>query len=210
MNEYHECMDLLENGLSNKNLYQSLHLLSRYYFHELGLNNYEIYIKLKEFLINNVDNYSDKKFKNILEYYSEVHKAKLSKIDKIEIFQSEFDIIQKLPNKKLKNLAFTLLCVAKYNYKINPNNGYWTNLSIKQISNLSKVKEKNEILYNYIHELYLCKLIKFNRKICSTNILVLFATECRGNRKPIFEINSFDNIIKEFNNYIKHIKLKST
>lgn len=203
MNEYKECLDLLENGLNDKNLYQSLNLLARYYCHEMKLSNYEIYIKLKDFLMNNIENYSDKKYSNSLEYYSEVHKSPLSKIDKIEIFQDELDIIKSLPNKNLKNIAFTLLCVAKYNHKINPSNDYWINLTTKQISNMSKVKEKNETLYNYIHDLYLLKLIKFNRNICSTSILVLFAKEPMHNELPVLTINSFDNIIKDLNSVIK-------
>ena len=203
MNEYNECLDLLTNGLNDKNLYQSLNLLARYYYYDVKLSNYEIYIKLKEFLVKNLPNYSDKKYNKILEYYSEVHRCPVSKVDKIEILQEELDIIQSLSNKNLKNIAFTLLCVAKYNYCVNPKNNYWTNLTTKQLATLSKVKEKNEILYDYIHELYLLKLIKFSKNICSTSILVLFVKEPKNNELPAITINNFDNIIKDLNIVLK-------
>lgn len=203
MNEVKECVDIINNGLGKRNLFQALYLLSRYYANNQKLNNFEIYTKLSEFLKKSTQNYSDDKCRQILEYYSTVYKPPLSNIDYISITQPEMNIINKLSNKNLKNIALTLLVISKYNHKMNPNNDYWCNVEITQISRFSKVKEKKEILLKYIHELYKLGLIKFNKKIIKPNIQVLFVLEPRGNRKAVLNIHSFESLIPEYNTYLK-------
>ena len=203
MNEVKECVDIINNGLGKRNLFQALYLLSRYYGNIQKLSDFEIYTKLSGFLKVATQNYSENKCKEILEYYSTVYKPPLSNIEYISITKPEMDIINKLANKNLKNIALTLLTISKYNHKMNPNNEYWCNVELTQISRFSKVKEKKEILLKYIHELYELELIRFNKKIIKPNIQVLFVAEPKGNRKSILNIHSFESIIPEYNKYLK-------
>lgn len=203
MNEIKECDDIIKNGIGKRTLSSTLYLLSRYYGNVQQLNDFEIYNKLSEFLKITTQNYSEGKCKEMLEYYSSIYKPPLSNIDYIGVTNSEMKIINNLRSKDLKNIALTLLVISKFNHKINPNNDYWCNVELTQISRYSKVKEKKEILLKYIHELYELGLIKFNKKIIKPNIQVLFAGEPCGNRKVVLNIHSFESLVPEYNKYLK-------
>jgi hypothetical protein len=158
-----------------------------------------------DFLKGNVENYLDKKYAKMIEYYSINHAHTLSHVECVNLYQQELDTISKLPNKNLKNIAITLLCVAKYNHEVNPNNDYWVNLTIQQLNVMSMVKEKNITICDYIHELYKLGLIKFSQKVSSISIQVKFALESVQSKNVALKIHSFDTIVKEYNAFLKTI-----
>jgi hypothetical protein len=201
MNEYAECIAMLKDGLNGRSVSQSIGLLARYYANELGCSNFEVYNRLTNYLKTHVDAYTERKFKRLVEYYSVNHRGKLISIDHIDVCFSEIEAIQALPNKKLKNLAITLLCVAKFNHQVNPNNDYWCNLSINQLSSIAMVRDKTSKVCDYLHQLYKLGLIKFNRRVSNTNINVLFVD--RSNSDVAFKVTNFDTVIKEYNSFLK-------
>ena len=200
MNEENEVFSLLNDGLKNKDLYQSLDLLSRYYLVELKYDKFQIYNNLEIFLKSNVIDYNKCDYTQILEYFSENNNTrKLTKVKSIKLYTSELNIIEGLKDKKLEKIAFVLLVISKFNHQVNPNNKYWCNLSLAEINELSKIHSSISNLCHFLNQLYSLGLIDYNKKMLKNNIQVKYYN--KGCKFVAMEIKTFENLIYEYLNY---------
>lgn len=84
----------------------------------------------------------------------------LRKIDFVNIYDSELNIIQKGENDKEKKILFTLFVLAK----INGTNSGWVNNETKDIFNLANVTATTKDRALLIHKLYKSGLLSQNHK----------------------------------------------
>lgn len=93
-------------------------------------------------------------------------------IHQISIYQDELDKIAEIPSATDRKVMFTLLCFAKYNNALNPNNNNWVNFDdtmIKKSAGVhSRIRDYNLTMYN-LKEM---GMIAHSKKVTKNNILV--------------------------------------
>ena len=104
-------------------------------------------------------------------------KHPLVMIDKIDITVSEMERIESLDSSQLQRLAFSLLCIAKYNHRINQENEYWVNTpdsEIMRMSNINTSIKRQSLLFSKLKD---AGLIRFSNKVDNLSVQVLFAND---------------------------------
>lgn len=92
-------------------------------------------------------------------------KYPLIKIDAIEITDTELELIGALNTPQIRKLAFTLLCLSKYCYAINPESNHWINYKnsdIARLANITTSKKKQAQMYAELEDL---GYVTFSKKI---------------------------------------------
>jgi len=177
----------------------SLTLLSKYYF-SLGLNCGEIRNKLEEYLVKIIPEYNPVLWKDTLDNkVKNAGKYPLTSIDGVSVTQNEINKIRALKSIGLERLAFTLLCLAKYQNKKKPENNNWVNLQHKEIFKLANVPTTNYNQAIMLNQLYDYGMIRFGKKITNTNIQVVFGDDTS---ETSIVIADFRELGREYMNYI--------
>lgn len=142
LNELEYADQCIKNNNIGDNPYITLSILARYYCHHLGYDKKQIIIELTKFIFNNYPRYQDNK-KNwddsIEKLALNAHKFKLYEIEGVWITKAEMSSIQKLHNKVLERLTFTILCFAKLALLKNSNSNGWINEDAKTIFSLARI-----------------------------------------------------------------------
>ena len=114
----------------------------------------------------------------IEKYAKRAEKYPLCKCRGIWITRNEITTIENLHDKVLERLAFTLLCLAKFNNFKNPQNNNWVNYSNGEVYKMACINTTaylKDLKYSQLHEL---QLINFAKKINNLNILCSFLLFC--------------------------------
>lgn len=114
---------------------------------------------------------------SIEKYANTASKYPLCKCNGIWITKQELYNIEEIQNKVLERLAFTLLCLAKFQNFRNEKNHNWVSNSDSEIYKLASITTSafdKEIRFNQLREM---RLIDFARKINNLNIQVLYVDE---------------------------------
>lgn len=142
VNEVEFAERCLKEGLCGEKPYKVASILARYYYHEKKLKPKQIKTKLSDFLETYDETYARQteqwleKMPSIIKYAKE---HPLHHITGVSIRKSEMDQIVSLHNRTLERLAFTLLCLAKFNNLKNAQNDNWVNYDWKTIFNLAHI-----------------------------------------------------------------------
>lgn len=142
VNEVEFAERCLKEGLCGEKPYKVASILARYYYHEKRLKPKQIKAKLSDFLETYDETYARQteqwleKMPNIIKYAKE---HPLHHITGVSIRKSEMELIGSLHNRTLERLAFTLLCLAKFNNLKNAQNDNWVNYDWKTIFNLAHI-----------------------------------------------------------------------
>jgi hypothetical protein len=175
---------LLEaNRLDLSKTYQTLSLLARYYLHIKGLENKEIIETLHTFMENHYPKYNSIDWSEAIEScVNRAPKYPLCQCDGIWITSEEITLIERISNKVLERLAFTLLCLAKFRNFKNQDNQNWVTNSDSEIYKLACITTTaydKDIRFHKLREL---GLIEFANRIDNLSIRVLFAEEAQKGR----------------------------
>ena len=126
----------------DKNPYQVVSVLAKYYYHICGYRKKKIYGLLIEYLKKyypryemNIENWE----KNVSKLATNAGKEDLFEISGVKITKPELLKIQSVKNKAKEKLLFTMLCVAKLNMKKNPNSNGWVNVETREIFSMARV-----------------------------------------------------------------------
>lgn len=126
----------------DKNPYQVVSVLAKYYYHIYGYRKKKIYGLLIEYLKRyypryemNIENWE----KNVSKLAVNAGKEDLFEISGVKITKPELLKIQSVKNKAKEKLLFTMLCVAKFNMKKNPNSNGWVNVETRDIFKMARV-----------------------------------------------------------------------
>ena len=205
INEYEYAKQILETKVIPKNVSNKrvlLYIAKYYYKPEYSVNEMKqiVFNKMSEFNLS-IEQYQEYKYdtyvKNICE---KLLNGELSsdfrKVESVNIYQSELDIINQCETDKEKKLLFTLFVLAK----VNGNNSGWVNNEIKDIFQLANItatiKERGAMIY----KLYKAGLVGQSQKIDNLSLKVELG---QSDELVVLTINSFENI---GNQYIANFK----
>ena len=125
---------LSEGALHPSRIYLFLGLYARYLYHEKELRKTKIIKALDAFMEENYPRYNPVDWGlNLEKYAGKASRYPLCQCRGIWLTKEELDTISGIHDKVLERLAFTLLCLAKFNNFRNPLNNNWVNSSNGEI-----------------------------------------------------------------------------
>ena len=190
LNEKEWVLEKLEQPSLGKKPSETLSRIVKYYSSE-GFSKTETRKKLETFLLQSDSTVSIPKWTKSIERVIKLSFGEpLINIDYISITESELSIISGLKGEQLKRLAFTLLCLAKYQKLVNPINDYWVNTKeseIMKLSNISTSLKRRCLMFKELQDL---GLIQFSKRVDNTNVRVCFADD----GSPMLKISDFRNL----------------
>lgn len=119
-------------------------------------------------------------------------------IDRITVTKPEMKTIRDVSGIQAQRLAFTLLCVAKYRMKINPNADGWVNMQeseIVKMANINTSFKRQNLMYGQLID---SGLLQASKRITNLNVRVLFMEE----GETALEITDFRNLGNQYMKYI--------
>ena len=168
-------------GSNNGGLRQSarpaydLRLIARYYAQEYHLTPHKIYLKLIELMENAYDDFSIGTWQNfLLDCAKDAAKRPLVSIDYVPVTPRELEIIAAQPEKPVRRVAFTLLCLAKYRNLANEKNNDWINYAYRDIFKMANVSATVRVQCQMIRLLCDRGLIHMNRIVDNLSLRVLY------------------------------------
>lgn len=207
INENEYAQERIKNKNIGDNVFQTLTILAKYYYSQ-GMKRKAVCIELQNFLEIAYPKYSMNKA-----YWTEViektatknAKEKLFESDGVWITDAEWNEIEKLNNKILGKLAFTLLCIAKINNQRKPNNNNWVNTEIKEIFKLANISCSIDLRAKRLGVIIHSGLAEFAKRIDNLNLKILFVND---EDKKKFIVSDFRDLGNEYlyrigENYIR-------
>lgn len=199
LNERKYAEKIIATGIIPKPEANTLYILAKY-FRENGVENSKLEDKLNEFMNANYKNYNEVNWSKTLGYViSKSKRHKLINIDYIPVTRNELKTVGELEDKEYRQLAFTILCIAKFYNKINPQNNDWVNQDFKYIFDTAGISKSGEAQAVMFHELRKNGLVRFSKVPENTNINVLFIDD---NSDEVLRITDFRRLGYEYLNYI--------
>lgn len=198
LNEYDWAENAIQGYTLGRKPIETLGRVAKYYLYN-GCSARDTKELLEAFLLQAVPGASLVKWSDSIDRavkYAEKHP--IAMIDGISITDTEIEKINTLKGKQQRRLAFTLLCLAKYYNKINPQQNYWVNTPDTEIMNLANINtsiKRQGLLY---HQLRDEGFIRFSKKVDNLSVQVLFADD--GN--DVIYINDFRNIGNQYLMYM--------
>ncbi len=171
----------VENILQNpkidpSKMYLFLSIYARYLHHENHMKKTEIIETLHTFLGRNYPRYNPADWAPHLEKYADrSDKFPLCKCPGIWVTQKEAASVEGIHDKVLERLAFTLLCLAKFQNYRNPDNHNWLHYSNGEIYSMACINTtsfEKDLKLGRLREL---GLIAYAKKINNLSIQVLYA-----------------------------------
>lgn len=111
-------------------------------------------------------------------------------IEKIVITDEEMKIVDALPGKQIRRLAFTLLCLAKYHTVVWSDFDYWVNDKDSDVMNMADIHtsiKRQCLMYKELRDM---GLITFSKKVDNTSVRVNFVS----GEAPALYIDDFRNL----------------
>jgi hypothetical protein len=180
-----------------KHPYETLSRVAKYYA-DKGCGKQEVRQKIEEFFTECEPALSPVVWSDVLDGAAKsAMKHPLVQIDCIKITKPEMAIIESIHGVQLQRLAFTLLCVAKYRYAVNPQTDHWVTTPRKelmQMANVSTSVERRAAMFRRLSDL---ELIRFSKRIDNLNIQVLFSSD----GETAMRITDFRNLGYQYMRY---------
>ena len=205
INEYEYAKQILETKVIPKNVSNKrvlLYIAKYYYKPEYSVNEMKqiVFNKMSEFNLS-IEQYQEYKYdtyvKNVCEKLLNGElSSEFRKVESVNIYQSELDIINKCETDKEKKLLFTLFVLAK----VNGNNSGWVNNEIKDIFQLANITATIKERGSMIYKLYKAGLVGQSQKIDNLSLKVELG---QSDELVVLTIDSFENI---GNQYISNFK----
>lgn len=208
LNEKEYAEQCLRNNDIGKNPYDTIVILSKYYYHVKDYKPKKIKVLLKEFLELTYPRYSvDKQdWIDTIEGLANVaHSKELFESDGVWVTNNELEKIKELNNTPLEKLAFTLLCLAKYYNQRNSSDNNWVYTEIKEIFEMAGISCSRKLRARKIGTLIRKGYIRYAVPIGNLNIQVLFADDDNDKRLLINDFRTLGNEYLYYNggNYIR-------
>ena len=144
----------------------------------------------------NYRNYREDEWLNTIQkYIKNAKKYPLVEVDGVWVTERELKIIRDINNKALEKLAFTLLCLAKFNNIRNIKNNNWVNNEESVLFRLSRVSSDKRKKAKQISKLRELGLVEYAKKIDNLSLKVTFIDE--DSEKELF-ISDFRELGYEY------------
>jgi len=166
--------EVINGGLGNHTAKEALYILAKYY-RFCGQSNKKITESLNNFMVKNYKNYNPVEWSMTIDYDVKNTKTKkLNQIEYIPVTKNELKTIKEIKGDDLQTLAFTLLCIAKFNNLVYPENHDWVYQNkgeIFKVAHLKQTEVNQDLMFN---DLKTIGLIKLSKKINNTNLGLLY------------------------------------
>lgn len=190
LNEREYAEDCLRNNTVKEKPSYTFDVLAKYYYHIKGFKKKRIMELLTEFAEQNFEYYHVSRafWDNQIESVAAKARSKtLYEINEVWITENELKTIEGIDNPDLERLAFTLLCLAKYNHAKNKNNDYWVNQSPKEIFSLARVSCKAGDRPLYLNKLLVRGLLGHAKRNDNMSVRVTYADEESEKKLRVFD-----------------------
>lgn len=180
LNEREYAEDCLRNSTLKEKPSYTLDVLAKYYYHVKGFKKKKISELLTDFADRNFEYYHDSRAfwdARIESVSSNARNRTLHEINEVWITENELSAIEAISDPDLERLAFTLLCLAKYNHAKNKNNDYWVNQSAKEIFSLARVTCRAKDRPLYLNKLVVRKMLGYAKRNDNTSVRVTYVDE---------------------------------
>lgn len=197
LNETEWAKSAIENNRLGRKPYDTLRRVARYYIDQ-GNKPEQVRRMLDAFLLSCDPSASLSKWSDTID--AALNKAKKNaaiQIDSINITKPEMAIISSIDGRQAQRLAFTLLCLARYQQCINPNTNGWVALKDSEIMSMANIKNsirRQSAIYNMLRE---NGLVEFSKRVDNVNVRVTFMTE----GEVALSITDFRNLGYQLNMY---------
>lgn len=155
-----------------------LAMYARYLYHEQGMKKSEIVVTLNDFMKENYPRYNPVDWVNYIERFAnKAGKHPLCKCDGIWITENELKTISEIGNKVLERLAFTILCLAKFNNFRNPNSNNWISYSNGEIYSMACINTTafdKDIKFYQLREL---GLVEYAKRVDNLSLQILYVDD---------------------------------
>lgn len=197
LNENRWVEDMIDTHSLGKKPFNTFSLMARYYI-DKNYSKGDVKRKLVSFLLQCEPLAPIPKWNELIDKaISRALKRPAVQIDSIDITEPEIEIINALPQKQLRRLAFTLLCLAKYWDIVGAGADHWVNSrdnDIMKMANIGTSIERQSAMYHTLNEL---GLIQFSKKIDNTNVKVCFIK----NGEVVLRVSDFRNLGYQYQKY---------
>jgi len=176
LNESEYANERLRKNDIGDNPYITVIILAKYYY-SIGIKKKEIRTMLHDFLKSTYPRYTASMGEwsdTIEKIVATINKYPLFESDGVWVTKCELKTISELKNTILEKLAFTMLCLAKYQNQKFAKNNNWVNFEIKDIFDMAGVKCANKLRAKRIGDLIRKGMVKFANRIDNLNLQVLF------------------------------------
>jgi len=192
-----------EKAIANRQLgrkpTETLSRVARYYHQVEGYKKREVRDKLDDYLLQCDPGASLVKWSDRLDGLARsVDKYPLIDIVGVEITEDELRVIESLPGRQPRRLAFVLLCMAKYWCLANPKSNGWINTPDKEIMKMANINTSIRRQSLILHDMREAGIIRFSKKVDSLSIQVLFMTP---DSQTVLHISDFRNLGNQYLQY---------
>lgn len=176
MNEKTYVEDILANKkIDPAKTFTFLSMYARYLYHEKKMKKSEIISELDKFMQENYPRYNPVDWVDYIDKFaSKASKHPLCKCDGIWVTENELKTISEIKNKVLERLAFTILCLAKFNNYRNPSCNNWisyTNGEIYSMACINTTAFEKDIKFWELRER---GLIEYAKRVDNLNLQILY------------------------------------
>lgn len=202
LNEKEYAEKCLKNGIVDKNPYQTIATLAKYYYHCCGFKRKQIFELLLEYLKKYYPRYElneEQWFSAIETVIKKAAKENLFEISGVRITQSELSTIKSIKNKTLEKLAFTSLCLAKLHNLKNPKNNGWVNTDTSDVFKMAHIPCTTFEQDVKLNKLYTLGLVEFPKSNGNLNYRITFVDDTGD--EELF-ISDFRELGYEYLNYL--------
>lgn len=190
LNEYAWVENMITDPVLGKKPYETLTRVAKYYTY-CGMKRRDVRAELDKFMLACDPTVSLVAWSGTLDSAAKyATKYPLIMIDGIGISGSEMDRIKALEGKQLRRLAFTLLCISKYAYMVDPNTDHWVSTPDNEIMSMANINtsiRRQSAMFSRLRD---AGLIRFSKKIDNLSVQVLFADD----GDPVMQITDFRNL----------------
>lgn len=192
----------LREGIVDKNPYQAISILAKYFYHCCKFKPK----KICELLLDYLKEYYPKYELNEEQWIASIEKLAtnskkwtLYEFTGVKITKKEIEVIKSIKNKSLEKLAFTSLCLAKLHNLKNKKNNSWVNTSTSEIFKVSRISCSAYEQDVKLNKLYILGLIDFPKKNDNLNYRVTF---CDNEGEEELFISDFRELGYEYLSYL--------
>lgn len=197
LNELTWAENAIREKMLGKKPYETILRVSKYYVHK-GLSKKDARSKVEAFILSCDPSFPIHKWSDPLDgIIKTAFKKPIVILDGISVSKDEMDRIEKIEGKQARRLAFTLLCIAKYNVAVDPNTNYWVSTpdnEILRMANISTSVPRQCALFRQLRD---NGFIQFSKQIDNLSVRVLFAND----GEPAITITDFRNIGYQYMRY---------
>lgn len=202
LNETEYAEKCLREGIVDKNPYQVISILAKYYYHHCNFKPKQI----KDLLVEYLKKYYPRYELNEEQWITAVEKLannskkwELYEFAGVKVTKKELKIIRDIKNKSLEKLAFTSLCLAKLHNLRNPKNNGWVNTDTGEVFKAAHINCSTFKQDVKLNKLYTRGLVDFPKQNDNLNFRITF---CDDEGEEELFISDFRELGYEYLNYI--------